>query len=180
MNRRQGRLAAAAVLLLASGPSAQQAPPSLLVVPWSSAAAPNMAAELAVEFTTALDSLDLFDRADWDGLFNSYSTRPRQGFPLPPSCLVGRQMAAMEGIDYVLCLELHPTADGVSTQMDLYEMESGTMTKLGPLVAQRAEALVAEALSRLEGWAGREGSLHHLTSTTAMTRFVRWPGLTTP
>lgn len=126
--------------------------PSLLVPPWSGSAAPNLAAEITQRVSSGIDSLGLFDPVEWDSLLDSL--RPTLDIPDPvqATCIVGRQLAFRESIEYVLCGEVGPTSDGLRLDFRLYEIGSGEEVRFPSIVANDQDSLVEHALARLSEW----------------------------
>ena len=149
-------LSMAVVLAVAVGTANAQegSPPSLVVAPWGGSA-PNMAAEISAGVVEAVDSLDRFERIEWDALLDSFrvtrdmSPTRRAGL----GCIQGRQVAVAEGIDYVLCGSLRPTPEGILLELEIYDIGSGSTIELEPLVAQELELLVEHAVRQVRGWA---------------------------
>lgn len=126
--------------------------PSLLAAPWAGPS--NISAGVAAEVLSGIDSVGHFDRADWDGLIDSFpATRD-----MPESrraelgCIQGRQLAVMGDIEYVLCGALLPTPEGIRIDFELWDMEASEKIAFSPLVAGDQEALVDHALTQIRGW----------------------------
>lgn len=141
-------------LLLLAGAAGAQEPdrPSLLVTPWGGSTAQNLAVEITDRVSSGVDSLGLFDPVDWDALLDSVRATREIPDPVRATCIVGRQLAALEDIEYVLCGGIGPTPDGLRLDLGLYEIDSGEGIRFSPIIANDRESLVEHVLAQLGEW----------------------------
>lgn len=101
-----------------------------------------------------MDSLGIFELIDWDTLLDrSRATRAldaRRRAAL--QCVNARQIAAVEGIELVLCGSITPTVDGFLVELTLYPIGSAEWVRLPDMLAPDQESAVQQILRELAEW----------------------------